>query len=163
MVSVANRPAPAASRRRAQKANRRGSPQREGMRATVETRFRASYKVNPVTGCWEWQRLTNQDGYPRFFYAGHLGYGHRYIWETEHDSIPDYLEVDHLCRVRSCVNPAHLELVTHLQNVLRGWASRTHCRSGHPRTGPGSCKLCRRAADHRFRLSHPAYRQRYAN
>jgi hypothetical protein len=51
--------------------------------------------------------------------------------------VPDGLELDHLCRVPACVNPDHLEPVTHIENVRRGrsyWAERTHCSAGHEYT-----------------------------
>lgn len=64
---------------------------------------------------------------------------HRMAWEMEHGCrIPDGNEPDHLCRVTACVNPAHLEPVTHRENMLRGntFAAReaavTHCPQGHP-------------------------------
>ena len=70
-----------------------------------------------VTPCWIWQRHVN----PR------TGYGqtptstaHRYVYEREVGAIPEGLEPDHLCRVRSCVNPEHLELVSRAENARRG-------------------------------------------
>jgi hypothetical protein len=45
---------------------------------------------------------------------------HRFAYELLVGPIPEDLELDHLCRVRHCVNPAHLEPVTHLENILRG-------------------------------------------
>ena len=49
---------------------------------------------------------------------------HKWLWENIHGRVPNGLELDHLCRNKSCVNPSHLEPVTHVENVLRGWAAR---------------------------------------
>lgn len=80
------------------------------------------YSVNPQTGCWDW-----------LLYKGSLGYGqvgvkgtgkvvpaHRFIYEQHKGPIPDGLELDHLCRNPSCVNPEHLEPIQHNENVRRG-------------------------------------------
>jgi hypothetical protein len=83
--------------------------------------------------------------------------------------IPDGFEVDHLCRVTPCVNPAHLEPVTHRENVHRGkngvlrhlrapLIRRTHCGRGHERTpenlyASGNCRKCQRVRDERRRTA----------
>ena len=87
-------------------------------------------------GCWIWTRRTNY-GYAE----GQIGGKHfriaRLHWETFNGPIPAGLVIDHLCRVRSCVNPAHLEVVTEQVNILRGVsgsainAKKTHCPKGH--------------------------------
>jgi hypothetical protein len=74
--------------------------------------------------------------------------------------VPDGLQLDHLCRVRHCANPAHLEPVDCRTNLLRGntvtakWASRTHCQGGHPydevntyitSEGARLCRICNAA------------------
>jgi uncharacterized protein YqiB (DUF1249 family) len=58
--------------------------------------------------------------------------------------------MDHKCRVRLCVNPDHLELVTRAENIRRRTAAKTHCRNGHPLSGPdanvrlvGNTRVCR--------------------
>ncbi|MEV8638105.1 HNH endonuclease signature motif containing protein [Streptosporangium sp. NPDC051023] len=69
---------------------------------------------------------------------GTTGYMARWAYEHFVEPIPDGWEPDHLCRVRACVNPGHLQPVTHKENVLRGespWAvnaRKTHCVHGHP-------------------------------
>jgi len=82
---------------------------------------------------------------------------HRLSYETEIGPIPEGLELDHLCRVRSCVNPLHLEPVTHQENVRRGeganfWRNKTHCPQGHEYTEENTgisnrnnekCRYCR--------------------
>lgn len=93
----------------------------------------------PNTGCWLWVGHINQDGYGRGpqVAGGRLVMAHRMTFETQHGEISEGLELDHLCKVRSCCNPDHLEAVTHEENVLRGesFAAKnavlTHCKRGH--------------------------------
>jgi hypothetical protein len=88
-------------------------------------------------GCWEWAGQINHGGYG--LYQG--ARAHRLTYETMVGPIPSNLELDHLCRVRRCVNPAHLEAVTRRVNTLRGdtlaaaKAAQTECIHGHPFTG----------------------------
>lgn len=68
------------------------------------------------TACWIWQGYVNENGYP----SSGSGWAHRELYEMLSGSIPPGLELDHLCRVRCCVNPDHLEPVTHAENLRRG-------------------------------------------
>ena len=90
------------------------------------------------TSCWVWQLSTDRDGYGNLWARGTSQKAHRVYYEDHVGPVPKGLQLDHLCRVRSCVNPEHLEPVTAQVNVLRGIspaavnATRTSCPAGHP-------------------------------
>lgn len=94
-------------------------------------------KVDTSGDCWPWLGSKNPLGYGKFWLDGSLRKAHRVAYEWCVGPIPDGLHIDHLCRNPSCVNPAHLEAVTHRENVLRGIgpaaknAIKTHCKNGH--------------------------------
>ena len=81
-------------------------------RKTQEERFWNRVSVNVDTGCWEWTGSLAQKGYGVIFYGGKPEGAHRVSYEMRYGKIPVGLELDHLCRVRNCVNPDHLEAVT---------------------------------------------------
>jgi len=109
-------------------------------------------------GCWLWQGEVNARGYGRIKRAGRKLFAHRVAHEIHKGAIPEGTEIDHLCRVKHCVNPDHLEAVPHEINVGRGRAGarqreKTRCKHGHPFSeentrwrGDGSraCKQCQR-------------------
>lgn len=72
------------------------------------------------TPCWIWQLSLNDHGYGLDSLGGKAVLAHRHAYEERHGAVPDGLELDHLCRVRACINPDHLEPVTCLINVRRG-------------------------------------------
>ena len=94
-------------------------------------------KVERTTSCWLWTGKLNPNGYAQFMVVGRYQNVHRFAYELLVGPIPQGLTIDHLCRVRHCVNPAHLEPVTIRENVLRGegltasFARKTHCPQGH--------------------------------
>lgn len=108
---------------------------REDRRARTVERWFESLRVGD---CWEGKPSTI--GYaiaPRAESGRHV-YGHRFVWELLVGPIPSGMHIDHLCRNRACVNPAHLEVVTAAVNVRRSPvavaainARKTHCSRGH--------------------------------
>jgi hypothetical protein len=86
------------------------------------------FTIDEVTGCWLWSRHLNTDGYGQKGDRRVMRHAHIVYWERANGPVPDGLELDHLCRQRSCVNPAHLEPVTHLENIRRGIAARAEGR-----------------------------------
>jgi hypothetical protein len=131
-------------------------------------RLLADIQVNPATGCWHWTRKISDNGYGRTSFRGRDSAAHRVAYELLRGPIPAGLELDHLCRVRHCVNPDHLEAVTGRENRIRGHVARggaerrTHCPAGHPYEGDnlaenGGSRACRecwriRARDRYYRL-----------
>jgi len=111
-------------------------------------RFMDKVKIND-NKCWLWTGHINHDGYGIF----NKQLAHRWAYRHFTGPVPDGLELDHLCRVRGCVNPEHLEAVTHGTNMLRGDnKQRTRCVHGHEYTeentrlykGKRSCRICRK-------------------
>lgn len=121
-------------------------------------------KVDKTGSCWLWTAGLDNHGYGAFNARTNQGRrrtkkAHRWSYEHHVGPIPDGLDLDHLCRVRSCVNPDHLEPVTRGENIRRGDLSDnngrnawTHCPRGHPYDaantyvcpqGTRNCRACR--------------------
>lgn len=148
---------------------RTGDPLDRGsrIRGDDEARFWSKVDKDGASGCWLWTATKVSDGYGQFLLTvdgvqrGRPA--HRHAYELLVGPIPDGHQLDHLCRVRACVNPDHLEPVTQRENVLRGEglaainARKTHCKNGHEFTdentrryvGPNgaprrACRACHR-------------------
>lgn len=113
------------------------------MSAVLDARFRHRIKVaraqDRVPGkCWLFQGRPCKRGYARVYRrkSDPTTLVHRLVYEALVGPIPTGLQIDHLCRIRHCCNPRHLEPVTNLENSLRSErATRTHCKRGHPLSG----------------------------
>jgi len=101
-------------------------------------------KVVVTPGCWLWTGYVGPTGYGQVKWDGKMRAVHHIALLIVGSSRPEGLETDHLCFVRRCVNPAHLEWVTHRENIRRSedrlfggkqgsyQRSKTHCVNGHP-------------------------------
>lgn len=133
--------------------------------ASAEQRARFWANVDMSAECWRWMRCLGRDGYGRAHLDRRQYLAHRLAYTFAVGDIPVGLELDHLCRNKWCVNPAHLEPVTHAENVRRGTspattrdrhAARTHCKRGHGFAensylykGVRICRTCQRTARQR--------------
>ena len=127
--------------------------------ASIVTKVRR----NAVTQCWEWTGARDSRGYGNVKVVRQVRKAHRVIYERLRGPIPPDRECDHLCRVPWCVNPEHIELVAHAENVRRGAArwvpgarqrAKRRCPQGHaytkantyvqPSTGGRACRVCAR-------------------
>ena len=135
------------------------------MTATLRDRLLSRLIIDP-SGCVLWTGATNSGGYGTIWSEGRNRFVHRLMYEMFVGRIPDGLQLDHLCRVRHCASPAHLEPVTLRVNLLRGQtpaavnAAKTHCPAGHEfdllntywnPQGSRECRACNRAKMRRFR------------
>jgi len=136
-------PAPNTDSRRAGSRERHG-PTR-GLPQALES------LISRSEDCWLWTG-TLASGYGQYRRQP----AHRVIYQLLREQIPDGLELDHICRNTRCVNPSHLEPVTHRENMLRSPTTqpRSHCKRGHEMSpdnvmvfgdGARRCGTCRRA------------------
>lgn len=125
-------------------------------------------RVDASGDCWLWMGSQVYGGYGRFQAEGH-NYAHRFSWSRLVGPITEGLTLDHLCKVRHCVNPDHLEPVPMVENLRRGVAPpalnalKTHCDQGHEFTPQNtrwyangrkrSCRTCGRrwTAEYQYR------------
>ena len=92
----------------------------------------------PESGCWIWDLGLSPLGYGRIFFQGKARFAHRVAYTLFKGAVPEGKELDHKCRIRCCVNPDHLDPITHAENVKRGargalnpQRKQTHCKHGH--------------------------------
>lgn len=122
-------------------------------------------KVEMAGDHWLWTGAHQSRGYGSFAIGGRTYQTHRLAWQDANGEIPDGLVIDHLCRVPSCVNPDHMELVTPAENTRRGAEAQRdtgYCSKGHDLAAAGlyettrrdgrrrsECRECRRKASKR--------------
>lgn len=103
----------------------------------------------PMSGCWLWVGGIDGRGYGAVWLNGKVRKAHRVVFEAAYGPVGTGLEFDHLCRNTACVNPMHLDPVTHLENVRRGAAKKAACPNGHRYDivtgGSRRCRRCRKA------------------
>lgn len=138
----------------------------------LETRFWPKVWPEPMSGCWLWSGAT-ANGYGYILGSdgrrgGKIEKAARIAWQLCVGPIPEGHELDHLCRNHNCVNPQHLEPVTHQVNCLRGispvakHAKKTHCPKGHHYIGSNvviyngsrSCRICGNLQSEKYRSIH---------
>ena len=125
---------------------------------TLSQRFNEKFETHIGVGCWLWTAYVDRHGYGRLRDGRRMISAHRLSYELARGAIPEGLELDHLCRTRHCVNPDHLEAVTHRENVRRGMTGevsrtrqtmKTHCLNNHEYAGdnlivrPNGWRMCR--------------------
>ena len=135
--------------------------------AIVAERILALCIPEPNSGCLLYLGALDRDGYGCVNVAGKKTRTHRVVYVYTHGTIPVGLDIDHLCRTRSCQNDRHMEPVTRWENTRRGTspvarnAAKSECKNGHRLTSencysrPGmverQCRQCNRAAVRRYK------------
>ena len=140
------------------------SVRRKAMPVSSPIEVRFLNQINKTDDCWLWTGRPSK-GYGKLW-IGRFGnykksmYAHRYSYERIHGTVPEGLELDHLCRTKLCVRPDHLEVVTHAENMRRAdltnngrWQRiKTHCPQGHEYNEENTytwkrqrrCRICNR-------------------
>lgn len=131
-------------------------------------KFLRKVSIDPNSGCWNWKNCVNWDGYAQDVIGSRTDGTRRtvrvakFLFEHFKQKVPNGYELDHfVCQNRKCVNPDHLEIVTHLENIKRANysnngkynKSKTHCINGHEyneinthytSSGSRQCRICGR-------------------
>jgi hypothetical protein len=132
--------------------------------ANLPAQLAVHVDVDAVTSCWPWIGSHNSKGYGWVQWGKRPHLAHRITYLLLVGPLPDGLEADHLCRNRACVNPDHLEFVTHKENCLRGVgvgainARKTHCLRGHEYTPENTRVAPSGSRAHRYCLECEALR-----
>lgn len=126
-------------------------------------------RVNKTDSCWLWTGTLSTNGYGFASFNKRAVAAHRVAYTALVGPIPNGLDLDHLCRVRACVNPAHLEPVTRAENLRRSELTgpgknirKTHCNRGHDlsdalistnRRGVAKryCRICRQQRERAYK------------
>lgn len=123
--------------------------------AVLADLYRRSVR-DSLTGCLRWTGAHNENGYGQIVLEGKTQSVHRASYKATFGPVPEGLEVDHVasrgCRYRDCIEPSHLEAVTHAENIDRR-RTVTHCPQGHEYSventqltrGRRHCRICKRA------------------
>jgi len=149
--------------------NIKAKPRRPAIIRFLEKMQVSEYLFYGDSLCWEWRGTKSPTtGYGQFKSDGRRGAKlsspHRFAYEYFIGPIPDGYEVDHLCQVRHCCNPLHLEAVTVQENRKRRDALKTHCKYGHELSGDNllnsksgirKCRLCNRERVKKFHQRNP--------
>lgn len=132
--------------------------------ADLPTRFQRKIEICPPSDCWIWTGArTKGYGCLRMKDKQKTIYAHREVFRLLTGKLNDSKEMDHLCKTKACVNPAHVEEVTHRENMRRhDWHLKTHCVHGHKyeevgfyfsegKRGRGHCRACKANERQRYR------------
>lgn len=108
-------------------------------------------------GCWIWQGSVDSRGYGQLMSNSIVWRAHRFFYTNLVREIPPNYQIDHLCKIKLCVNPEHLEAVTQTENIKRSGAwnynkTKTHCPQGHEYTNENTlfrqnkrtCRICKK-------------------
>lgn len=136
-------------------------------------------QIEITNNCWNWTGKLDSDGYGlsqdlKNIIGFKTNRAHRVAYYIAVKDLISGLTIDHLCRNRRCVNPAHLEEVTNVENVLRGEnftainARKTHCYNGHPFNEANTynppnakariCRICQTNNNRKWYLANKVYK-----
>lgn len=128
----------------------------------LKERFLA--KTNKTDGCWLWVGATGSNGYGQMQFGPRKQQAHRISYQLFVGPIPENLTLDHICRIRNCVNPYHVRPMTMIENSRIGnrFTARPKCHKGHAYTpentklyrGYRVCRRCKREKDARLRIKY---------
>lgn len=131
------------------------------MKPVINDEARFWSMVDKTENCWLWQGALRR-GYGQYRLWGRSWGVHQIAYKLLRGEIPETMTIDHLCRVKNCVNPEHMELVTGGENTRRANATRTHCKRGHEFTPENTvqlplgrgCRTCRLETSRRWNARH---------
>jgi hypothetical protein len=116
-----------------------------------ETRLMTRVEVTDL-GCWTWTGPLAPNGYGQINAWNKRWLVHRLAHTVMVGTIPDGYQVDHLCRVRNCINPEHLEAVTQAENLRRQGAAVEKCPRGHAYTDSNTYRAPSSPSSRRCRI-----------